>query len=158
MRRVLVALVVTTSALSLASCAAGKGAETAKTAQVTDGVEKRITAGNVDIKVTNLTLVATENGDAVLVAAIANRGSESDELLGIGIDGIKATVTGLTTLDQNKPIFFEGDVANAKAVFPASNLVPGTRVPVSIGFAKAGLHSFNVIVRDKSDIYANVNP
>ena len=156
MRRVLAIVVTTAIALSLTSCAAGPNAETRKMAQVTDGVEKAVKTDGVDIRIANITVVATETGDAVLVGTITNRGEEVETLLGTSIAGTQATVTGLTELKQNAPITFEGDVANAKAVVKGLNLVPGTRVTVLIGFAKSGLVSLNAIVRDKSDIYANV--
>ena len=156
MRRVLAAMVTTAVALSLTSCAAGPNAETRRIAQVTDGVEKAVKTDGVDIRIANITVVTTETGDAVLVGTIANRGEEAETLLGASIAGTQATVTGLTELKQNFPITFEGDIANAKAVAQGLNLVPGTRVEVLIGFAKSGLVSLNAIVRDKSDIYANV--
>jgi len=156
MRRVLVAVVTTTVALSLTSCAAGPGAATRQINQVTDGVEKAVRAGDVDLRITNITVVATPAGDAVLVGTIANRGPEADSLLGASINGVQVTLTGLTDLKQYEPITFEGDIANAKAVVKGANLVPGTRVNVQIGFAKAGLVTLNAIVRDTSDIYAKV--
>ena len=157
MRRVLAVAITTTVALSLTSCAAGPSAETRKVNQLTDGVEKAVTAGGVDIRINNITVVTTENGDAVLVGTITNRGAEADVLLGTSIGSTQATLTGLTDVKQNAPITFEGDIANAKAVVKGANLVAGNRVQVLIGFAKAGLVTLDAIVRDKSDIYANVN-
>jgi hypothetical protein len=56
----------------------------------------------------------------------------------------------------NKPLFFEGEQANAKAVFSGANAKPGTHVTVSLGFAKAGFVSAEVIIRDKRDDFKNV--
>ena len=157
MRRVLAAVVTTALALSLTSCAAGPNAETRRIAQVTDGVEKAVKTGGVDIRIANIKVIATETGDAVLIGTLVNRGAENDTLLGASINGTQATITGLTELVQNKPITFEGDVANAKGVVKGANLVPGTRVEVLIGFAKSGLITLDAIVRDKSDYYSNIN-
>ena len=156
MRRVLAAIITATVALSLTSCAAGPGAATRQINQVTDGVEKAVRAGDVDIRITNITVVTTPAGDAVLVGTIANRGPESDTLLGASINGVQVALTGLTDLKQNAPITFEGDIANAKGVVKGANLIAGTRVEVQIGFAKAGLVKLDALVRDTSDIYAKV--
>ena len=69
---------------------------------------------------------------------------------------MQATLTGETVLLTNKPLFFEGEQANAKAVFPGANPKPGTHVTVSIGFAKAGFVTAEVIIRDKRDDFKNV--
>jgi hypothetical protein len=69
---------------------------------------------------------------------------------------VQATLTGETNLLTNKPITFEGEQANAKAVFYDVNPEAGTNVRVSLGFAKAGLVSAEVIIRDKRDDFKNV--
>jgi len=77
-------------------------------------------------------------------------------LLGFAVNGIQATLTGETNLLTNKPITFEGEQANAKAVFFGVNPKAGTNVKISLGFAKAGLVSAEVIIRDKRDDFKNV--
>jgi hypothetical protein len=104
----------------------------------------------------NLLLVATETGDAVLVGTIVNQGDTEDEILGIAVGPTQAVLTGERLLKKNQPIRFEGDIANAKAVFYGVSPVPGRLVKLSIGFARAGLVTADVIIRDKRDDYKNV--
>jgi hypothetical protein len=124
--------------------------------RVTDGAEITVKENGSEIRVVNLTLVDTEDGAAVVVANIINQGTESDQLLGFSVQGVQATLTGETILLPNKPLFFEGEQANAKAVFPGANAKPGTHVTISLGFAKAGFVSAEVIIRDKRDAFKNV--
>jgi hypothetical protein len=152
--------IVITSALAfsllLTGCGAGLNAATTKISRVTDGNEITIRENGSEIRVVNLTLVDTQDGAAVVVATIINQGAESDQLLGFSVQGVQATLTGETMLLPNKPLFFEGEQANAKAVFSGANAKPGTHVTVSLGFAKAGFVSAEVIIRDKRDDFKNV--
>lgn len=115
-----------------------------------------INSDGSDIRVSNLVLVATEDGAAVLVGQIVNRADVADEILGITVGGVGATITGEKKLLSNKPIHFEGEQANAKAVFAGVNPVAGTTVDLMIGFARAGLVTTRVIIRDQRDIYAGI--
>jgi hypothetical protein len=124
--------------------------------RVTDGTEITIKENGSEIRVVNLTLVDTEDGAAVVVATIVNQGTEPDQLLGFSVQGVQAALSGETVLLPNKPLFFEGEQANAKAVFTGANPKPGTHVTVSLGFAKAGFVSAEVIIRDKRDDFKNV--
>ena len=152
--------IVITSALTfsllLSGCGAGQNAATRMITRVTDGAEITVKENGSEIRVVNLTLVDTEDGAAVVVANIINQGTESDQLLGFSVQGVQAILTGETILLPNKPLFFEGEQANAKAVFPGANAKPGTHVTVSLGFAKAGFVSADVIIRDKRDAFKNV--
>ena len=152
--------IVITSALTfsllLSGCGAGQNAATTKITRVTDGTEITIRENGSEIRVVNLTLVDTGDGAAVVVANIINQGTESDQLLGFSVQGVQATLTGETILLPNKPLFFEGEQANAKAVFPGANPKPGTHVTISLGFAKAGFVTAEVIIRDKRDDFKNV--
>ena len=152
--------IVITSALAfsllLTGCGAGLNAATTKISRVTDGNEITIRENGSEIRVVNLTLVDTQDGAAVVVATIINQGAESDQLLGFSVQGVQATLTGETMLLPNKPLFFEGEQANAKAVFSGANAKPGTHVTVSLGFTKAGFVSAEVIIRDKRDDFKNV--
>ena len=152
--------IVITSALAfsllLSGCGAGQSAATRMITRVTDGTEVTIRENGSEIRVVNLTLVDTEDGAAVVVATIINQGSEADQLLGFSVQGVQATLSGETVLLPNKPLFFEGEQANAKAVFPGANPKPGTHVTISLGFAKAGFISAEVIIRDKRDDFKNV--
>lgn len=151
---------VMTSALALSllltGCGAGQNAATRMITRVTDGQEITVKENGSEIRVVNLTLVDTEDGAAVVVATIVNQGTQPDQLLGISVQGIQANLTGETALLPNKPLFFEGEQANAKAVFPGANPQAGTHVKVSLGFAKAGFVSADVIIRDKRDDFKNV--
>ena len=143
-------------AFALSGCAAGLNAETRNITRVTDGNEITINENGSEIRVVNLKLVDTGDGAAVVVGAIINQGLEPDQLLGFSVNGVQATLTGETNLLTNKPIFFEGEQANAKAVFFGVNPKAGTNVRISIGFAKAGFASAEVIIRDKRDDFKNV--
>jgi hypothetical protein len=152
--------IVITSALAfsllLSGCGSGQNAATRMITRVTDGTEVTVKENGSEIRVVNLTLVDTEDGAAVVVATIVNQGTEEDQILGFSVQGVQATLSGETALLPNKPLFFEGEQANAKAVFPGANPKPGTHVTVSIGFAKAGFVTAEVIIRDKRDDFKNV--
>ena len=156
MRRIFTIISALLIATTLTACGAGQNAATRNITQVTDGVEVEVTQNGSAIKIVNLLLVATENGDAVVVGTIINQDAETDQLLGIAVGGNTATLTGDTTLAQNAPLRFEGDSANAKAVFSGVTPVAGRHVKLSLGFARAGLITAEVIIRDKRDDYKNV--
>lgn len=143
-------------AFALSGCAAGLNAETRNITRVTDGNEITIDENGSEIRVVNLTLVDTGDGAAVIVGTIINQGSNPDQLLGFSVNGVQASLIGETNLLTNKPISFEGEQANAKAVFFGVNPKAGTNVNISIGFAKAGFVSADVIIRDKRDDFKNV--
>ena len=152
--------------LSLSSCyGAGPNAATRMITRVTDGNEvvitndasgKKIDDGAADLRAVNLLVVATDDGAGVLVGTLVNRADVTDQILGISINGVQAVISGEKKLVANKPVRFEGETANAKAVFPGVNLVAGTHAELVIGFARAGLVKVDVIVRDTHDIYAGV--
>lgn len=143
--------------LSLSSCyGSGPDAATRMITRVTDGAEAVVESDGSNLRANNLVLVATEDGSAVLVGTIVNRADATDQIIGISAGDAQATVTGETKLATNKPVIFEGENANAKAVFAGVNPVPGTNVSLTIGFARAGLVTVNVIIRDKRDDYAGV--
>ena len=156
MRRFFTIIAALLIATSLTACGSGQNAATRNITQVTDGVELEVTQNGSAIKIVNLLLVATENGDAVVVGTIINQGAETDQLLGIAVGGNTATLTGDTTLAQNAPLRFEGESANVKAFFSGVNPVAGRHVKLSLGFARAGLVTAEVIIRDKRDDYKNV--
>ena len=156
MRRAITTISALLIATSLTACGAGQNAATRNITKVTDGAELSITQNGSAIKIVNLLLVATESGDAVVVGTIINQGVETDQLLGIAVGGNTATMTGDTTLAQGAPLRFEGESANVKAVFSGVKPVAGRHVKVSLGFARAGLITAEVIIRDKRDDYKDV--
>ena len=143
-------------ALTLTACGPGQDAPTRMIRQVTDGVELSVKDNGVDIKILNLLLVSTSTGDAVVVGTIVNNGTTEDKLLGIAVGTNQAVLTGETVLKQNAPIRFEGDSANAKAVFLGVSPVAGRHVKISLGFARAGFVTAEVIIRDQRDTYKDV--
>jgi hypothetical protein len=143
-------------ALSLTSCAAGPNASTRLITKVTDGNEIVLNENGNNIRVSNLLLVATKDGAGVVVGHIVNRLAEVDELISVSSNGVPAVVTGETTLRENVPLTFEGESANIKAVLSGVNLVVGTNTTLTLGFARAGVVTVNVLVRDQSEIYAEV--
>jgi hypothetical protein len=152
-----VALVTAALALSLTSCAgAGPNASTRLIKRVTDGNEAVVKTDGNDLSVSNLLLVATEDGSAVVVGTIVNYMDEADALLGISAGGVTATLSGEQNLVKNQPIRFEGDSANAKAVFAGVGAQAGRNVELQLAFARAGVVTVTAIIRDKRDAYANV--
>jgi copper(I)-binding protein len=113
------------------------------------------TDGN-DLSITNLLLVATEDGSAVVVGTIVNYMDENDALLGISAGGTSATITGEQNLVKNQPLRFEGEQATSKAVFAGVGAQAGRNVQLQLAFARAGVVTVNAIIRDKRDDYANV--
>ena len=156
MRRTVTTITALLIATSLTACGAGQNAATRQITKVTDGVEVSITQNGSAIKIVNLLLVATETGDAVVVGTIVNQGAQADKLLGLAVGVNTATLTGDTTLNQNAPLRFEGDSANVKAVFAGVSPVAGRHVKLSLGFARAGMVTAEVIIRDKRDAYKDV--
>lgn len=153
----LAAALAVTSTSILSSCSgAGPNAETRMTTQVTDGAEAVIKSESADIRVSNFLLVATGDGNSVVVGHIVNRAAQADEIESISIAGISAELTGTTSLTTNTPVIFEGSAATAKAVLVGADLVAGKNARVTIAFKKAGVVTVNAIIRDTSDLYAGV--
>jgi hypothetical protein len=152
-----IALISSALALSLTACGgSGPDAATRLIKRVTDGNEATVKTNGNDLSITNLLLVATEDGSAVVVGTIVDYADEADALLGISARGTTATITGEQNLVKNQPIRFEGDSANAKAVFSGVGATPGRNVSLQLAFARAGVVTVNAIIRDKRDTYANV--
>ena len=152
-----VALVTAALALSLTSCAgAGPNASTRLIKRVTDGNEAIVKTDGNDLSISNLLLVATEDGSAVVVGTIVNYMDENDALLGISAGGTSATISGEQNLVKNQPLRFEGEQATSKAVFAGVGAQAGRNVQLQLAFARAGVVTINAIIRDKRDDYANV--
>ena len=86
-----IAFIATALALSLTACGgSGPDAPTRLIKRVTDGNEASVTTNGSDLSITNLLLVATEDGSAVVVGTIVNHAAASDALLGITAGGTTA--------------------------------------------------------------------
>jgi len=158
-KKISIAFVATALALTLTACTgAGPNAATRLIKRVTDGNEATVTTNGNDLSISNLLLIATEDGSAVVVGTIVNHTTTPDALLGISAGGTTAKITGEQNLLQDQPIRFEGDSANAKAVFAGVGAQAGKNVKLSLAFARAGVVTLDVIIRDKRDTYANVTP
>ena len=156
-KKITLALTISSLALTLTACSgAGPNASTRLIKQVTDGVEAKVLTDGNDLRIVNTLLVATEDGSAVVVGTMVNSTATPDTLLGIYAGGTQAKISGATTLNQNKPLIFEGESATTKAVFAGVGATPGKHVTVTFAFARAGKVSVDVIIRDKRDDYANV--
>ena len=156
-KKLSITLTATALALTLTACTgAGPNAATRLIKRVTDGNEASVTTNGNDLSITNLLLVATEDGSAVVVGTIVNHAATADALLGIAAGGTTAKLTGEQNLVQDKPIRFEGDSANAKAVFAGVGAQAGKNVKLSLAFARAGVVTVDAIIRDKRDTYANI--
>jgi hypothetical protein len=157
-KKITIAITAAALALSLTSCGYGPNAATRLIKRVTDGAEATVTTNGSNLSISNLLLVATEDGSAVVVGTIVNYMDEADALLGISAAGTTATLTGEQNLLRDKPIRFEGETANAKAVFAGVGAQAGRNVELQLAFARAGVVAVNVIIRDKRDDYAGVTP
>jgi hypothetical protein len=157
-KKITIAITAAALALSLTSCGYGPNAATRLIKRVTDGAEATVTTNGSNLSISNLLLVATEDGSAVVVGTIVNYMDEADALLGISAAGTTATLTGEQNLLRDKPVRFEGETANAKAVFAGVGAQAGRNVELQLAFARAGVVAVNVIIRDKRDDYAGVTP
>jgi copper(I)-binding protein len=156
-RKTAVVAISVSLALSLSACGAGKDAPTRMITQVTDGVDGAVTTYGSDIKVRSVLLVAQSDGSAVLVGTIVNENPTEDTLLSITVGKVNATLKANSLLlKQNEPLRFAGDSANASAVVAGLNVSPGDHVKVQLFFSTAGELTLDVIVRERSGVYANV--
>jgi hypothetical protein len=157
-KKISIALITSALALTLTGCyGAGPNAETRLIKRVTDGAEVILKENGANISVSNLLLVATEDGSAVVIGTFVNYSEENDSLVGLSVNGIPAVITGKTVLKQNQPLRFEGESATTKGVFSAVGAEPGVNVPLTLTFERAGEVTKNVIVRDQRDDYKNVS-
>jgi hypothetical protein len=156
-KKLSIALITSALALTLTGCfGAGPNAETRLIKRVTDGNEVLLKENGNNISVSNLLLVALEDGSAVVIGTFVNYSEDSDSLVGLSVNGIPAVITGETTLKQNAPLRFEGDSATTKGVFSGVGAVPGVNVPLTLSFKRAGDVTTTVIVRDQRDDYAGI--
>ena len=140
------------TSIGLTSCAAGRNAETRLIKQVTDGVERDLE----DLKLRNVKVVALPDGSGTLIAFIVNYSESPDQLVGITINGQVADYQTEVLLEKNKPMYFEGDNANAKAKATTLNQIAGARVPVVFYFAKAGKVELSALVVKNEGIYSSI--
>ncbi|CAN2172104.1 hypothetical protein MCEMRE26_00075 [Candidatus Nanopelagicaceae bacterium] len=157
LKKISIAFITSALALTLTSCAgAGPDAATRLIKRVTDGAEVTLKDNGANLSVSNLLLVATEDGSAVVVGTFVNYAEEKDSLIGLSVNGVPAVITGATDLKLNQPLRFEGDSATSKGVFSGVGAVPGVNVPLTLTFDRAGEVTTNVIIRDQRDDYKNV--
>ena len=140
------------TSFGLTSCAAGGSAETRLIKQVTDGVERDV----AELKLRNVKVVALPDGSGTLIAFITNHSDSPDQLVGITINGSVADYQSEVLLEKNKPMFFEGDSANAKAKVATLNEISGNRVSVVFYFAKAGKVELSALVVKNEGIYSSI--
>ena len=149
-RRLIGALL--SSSVFLTGCAAGGQAPTRIIKQVTDGVEKDLG----DLKIRNVKIVALPDGSGTLVGFIVNHNDAPDQLAAIAINGQRAELVTEAILTKNKPMFFEGDSANAKAKVTTLGAKPGYRVPVILYFANGGKAELDALVVANTGIYSSI--
>jgi hypothetical protein len=140
------------TSFGLTSCAAGGNAETRLIKQVTDGVERDVQ----DLKLRNVKVVGLPDGSGTLIAFIVNHNDSPDQLVGITINGQPAEYQSEVILEKNKPMYFEGESANAKAKVAILNEISGNRVPVVFYFAKAGKVELSALVVKNEGIYSSI--
>ncbi|MBM3656309.1 MAG: hypothetical protein FJW91_05085 [Actinobacteria bacterium] len=151
MRSRVVATIIVGS-LFLTSCAAGGNAPTRLIKQVTDGVEK----DSGDLKVRNVKIIALPDGTGTLIGFIVNHSDDVDQLVAITVGGQRADLVTDVQLLRNRPMFFEGDSANAKAKIATLGVKPGYRVPVILYFAKNGKVELDALVVANTGIYSSI--
>jgi copper(I)-binding protein len=157
LRKVAIGLIVIASLSTLTACGAGENAAARNITKVTDGAETEVTTATSALKLRGFLLVAQPDGSAVVVGTIINSDETPDQLLGISANNILATVTTeVQEISLGKPLIFEGDSANAKAVVPGLGVKAGNTVELSFFFNTAGVVTVKAIVRDKRDTYASI--
>jgi hypothetical protein len=146
------------SSLFLTGCFNGLGATTnMQSTQLTgNGVQAQV--GNV--RAENLTLVAGPEGSAsaTLTTRIVNGDPETDNLLGVLIDGVPAYVTGdIVELTPNESVGFgyEADLWINSYNFDAD---VSTYVPVALQFERAGIVEAEVLVVPPAGYYEGIEP
>jgi hypothetical protein len=149
-RRLIGALL--SSSVFLTGCAAGGQAPTRIIKQVTDGVEKDLG----DLKIRNVKIVALPDGSGTFIGFIVNHSDAPDQLAAIAINGKRAELVTEAILTKNKPMFFEGDSANAKAKIATLGAKPGYRVPVVLYFANGGKAELDALVVANTGIYSSI--
>ena len=148
------ALVLIGISVALTGCGAtGAESPTRNTRQVTNGVE----GDSGLIKARNVLLVAQEDGSAVLVGTLVNKSVDSDAITSIDIDGTLAKIDPVQNeLIKDRPVFFSGDSATAKATFSGIKLAAGTRVNMTFNFVAAAPLKLNVLILEKKEHFSNV--
>lgn len=149
-RRLIGALLA--SSVFLTGCAAGGQAPTRIIKQVTDGVEKDLG----DLKIRNVKIVALPDGSGTFIGFIVNHSDAPDQLAAIAINGQRAELVTEAILTKNKPMFFEGESANAKAKIATLGAKPGYRVPVVLYFANGGKAELDALVVANTGIYSSI--
>lgn len=156
-RKVAIGTLCIALALSLSACGSGNKAATRMVTQVTDGVDGAITAMGNQIKARSFLIVAQPDGSGVVVGTIANDAGTQDALLAMAGNNAVATLSAKSLpVLQNHPVIFAGATSNASGIIPVLNAVPGTRVKLQMFFAIAGELTLDVIVRERSGIYAEI--
>ena len=140
-------------ATTITGCGSGQTAVTRTIKQITDGVE----AESNGIKLRNVLIVKTANGEGVLVATVVNTSDEADSLVSVSIGGAMTTLVAKSSeLKKNKPIIFVGDSANADAFIPALERAAGERIDITFTFAKAAAVTVNALVVNGEGIYKDL--
>jgi hypothetical protein len=157
LHKVVISLMIAASLSTLTACGAGEDAEARNITKVTDGAETSVVTDTSDLKLRGFLVVAQPDGSAVLVGSVINSSLTPEEILGISINNVLATVTtDLIEITDKVPMIFEGGSANAKAVTPGLGAKAGNTVDISFFFKTAGIVTVKAIVRDQRDTYAGV--
>ena len=101
-------------------------------------------------------IVALPDGSGTLVGFIVNHNDAPDQLAAIAINGQRADLATEAILTKNKPMYFEGDSANAKAKVTTLGAKPGYRVPVILYFANGGKAELDALVVANTGIYSSI--
>ena len=150
---------------SLSACGYGSVAETAKMGPVGSGMD--VVVGQIKVQEV---LIINDGTNAVVTAVIVNSGTETETLIGIGVnkqlvefidttsgspvvmDAVAIAAKSSVTLSFTAPL---GALLNNKdGGLPA----PGTTAKVDFSFVNNGFAKVEALVFANEDIYSTVNP
>ena len=150
---------------SLSACGYGSVAETAKMGPVGSGMD--VVVGQIKVQEV---LVISDGTNAVVTAVIVNSGTETETLIGIGVN--KQLVEFIDTT-SGSPVVMDAVAIAAKSSVSLSFTAPlgallnnkdgglpaaGTTAKVDFTFANNGFAKVEALVFANEDIYSTVNP
>lgn len=134
--------------LALAGCSIHEG--TQEWYDPTDGVG--VDAGSIAVR--NVVVVASDDGEATLLATLVNRGDD-DQLVGVAVDGVDGSSgIGNVTVPAGGSASIGPD-GNARVDVGGIDARPGGMVDVDLQFEKAPRVTVRTLVQENTGIYAD---
>lgn len=165
MRQFMKVFLAVSLTFSLTACGYGSVAETAKMGPAGSGMD--VVIGQMKVQEV---LVINDGTNAVVTAVIINSGTETETLIGIGVN--KQLVEFIDTT-SGSPVVMDAVAIAAKSSVSLSFTAPlgallnnkdgllpsaGSTVNVDFTFANSGFAKVEAIVFANDDIYSTVNP